>query len=78
MAEEIQHPDAVLAPPSEQIHLPEPSHLPWLMAFGLMLTVTGVVLSIVLVIIGGTIFLITLVRWIRQTRDEMGQLPLEH
>ena len=78
MAEEIQQPDGALAPPSEQIHLPEPSHLPWLMAFGLMLTVTGVVLSIVLVIIGATIFLITLVRWIRQTREEMGQLPLEH
>ena len=78
MAEEIQQPEGALAPPSEQIHLPEPSHLPWLMAFGMTLMVTGVVLSIVFIIIGAIIFLITLVRWIRQSRDEMGQLPLEH
>ena len=78
MAEEIQQPEGALAPASEQIHLPEPSHLPWLMAFGIMLIVTGVVLSIVIVAIGAIIFLITLVRWIRQAREEMAELPLEH
>jgi hypothetical protein len=29
-------------------------------------------------VIGGLIFLVSLARWIRQTREEMSQLPLGH
>jgi hypothetical protein len=78
VAEQLEQPTGALSPPSEQIHLPEPSHLPWLMAFGITLAVTGVVLTFYMVILGAIIFLITLVKWIGQTRREMSELPLEH
>ena len=78
MADELEQPEGALPAPSEQIHLPDPSYLAPLMAFGITLMVVGVVLSIWMVIIGAIFFLITLVRWIRQTREEMAELPLEH
>ncbi len=67
-----------LAPPGEEIHLPDPSYQPVLVAFGIMLIVVGVVLSVVIVAIGAIIAAIALFRWIRQTREEMAELPLEH
>jgi hypothetical protein len=75
---DVEQPEGALPPPTEEIHLPGPSYLPPAMAFGIMLMVTGVVISIVFVAIGAIIFLITLVKWIRQTREEMRELPLEH
>jgi uncharacterized membrane protein len=78
MADELERPEGALAPPTEQIHLPGPSYLAPVMAFGITLIVTGVVLSPIFVAIGVITFLITLVKWIRQTREEMRELPLEH
>ena len=78
MAEEIDQQEHALPQPTEEIHLPEPSYLPPVMAFGVTLIVTGIVIGLPVLIAGAIIFVITLVRWIRQTRDEMGQLPLEH
>ena len=78
MADELEQPEGALPPPSEQIHLPDPSYLAPVMAFGITLMVVGVVLSIWMVIIGAILFLVTLVRWVRQTREEMAELPLEH
>jgi uncharacterized RDD family membrane protein YckC len=68
----------VLAPPSEEIHLPEPAFTPVVLAFGIAVIVIGVVLTWVLVAIGAVIALVALTRWIRQTREEMAELPLEH
>jgi hypothetical protein len=31
-----------------------------------------------LMVIGILIFLVAVIRWIRQTREEMAELPLEH
>jgi hypothetical protein len=78
MAEEIEQQEGTLPPPTEEIHLPDPSYLPAAMALGITFIVTGIVIGLPVVIVGAIIFLITLVRWIRQTREEMGQLPLEH
>jgi hypothetical protein len=64
-------------PPSEEVHLPEPSYLPALTALGITLAVTGVILTPVLVGIGLVIAVVAIVRWIRQTREEMAELPLE-
>jgi hypothetical protein len=47
-------------------------------AFGITIMVVGVIKSWVVVSIGAIIFLVALVRWIRQTRDEMSDLPLGH
>lgn len=67
-----------LAPPSEEIHLPDPSYEPVVLAFGVMVLVVGVVLTWIMVAIGAIIALVALVRWIRMTRAEMAELPLEH
>lgn len=67
-----------LAQPSEEIHLPDPSYMPVLLAFGTTIVVVGVVLTWVMVAIGLIIVLVALARWIRQTREEMAELPLEH
>ena len=78
MAEQLDQPEGALPPPSEEIHLPDPSYLPPLMAFGITLILVGIVLSPFVVAVGAIFFVITLVRWIRQTREEMAELPLEH
>ena len=78
MADESEQPDGALAPPTEEIHLPDPSYLAPVMALGITLMVVGLTLGLLVIIVGAIIFLITLVRWIRQTREEMAELPLEH
>ena len=67
-----------LPPPSEEVHLPEPSYLPALVALGLTIALLGVLFTWVLSVIGVVIFLVATIRWIRQTREEMAELPLEH
>jgi uncharacterized membrane protein (DUF485 family) len=70
--------DAQLPPPSEEVHLPEPSYLPALVALGVTLALVGVILTWVITGIGVVIAVVAIVRWIRQTREEMAELPLEH
>ena len=65
-------------PPGEPVHLPGPSYLPVIVAFGVTLIVSGVVILWVLSVIGVLITLFAVVRWVRETREEMGELPLEH
>ena len=77
MAEEIGH-SADVPPAGEPVHLPGPSYLPVLVAFGVTLAVVGVVISLILVVIGLLITGVALFRWIREARTEMGELPLEH
>ena len=67
-----------LAPPSEEIHLPDPAYTPVVLAFGITIVIVGIVLTWVMVAIGLIISVIALTRWIRQAREEMAELPLEH
>ena len=81
MADEREHihtggPEA--PPAGEVVHLPGPSYLPVLTAFGLTLAVVGVVLSLFLVAIGLVIVVVSVWRWIADTRTDMAELPLEH
>jgi hypothetical protein len=78
VAEEVEQPEGALPPPTEEIHLPEPSFLPPVMALGITLMVVGIVIGLPVLIFGAILFVVTLVRWIRQTRAEMAELPLEH
>ena len=78
MADESEQPEGALPPPTEEIHLPEPSYLPVIVAFGVTIAIMGVVFSWVMVAVGLLIFLIALFRWIGQTRREMSELPLSH
>ena len=78
VADESEQPEGALPPPTEEIHLPDPSYLPVIVAFGLTIAIMGVVFSWVMVAAGLLIFLIALFRWIGQTRREMSELPLSH
>ena len=72
MAERLE--GGTLPPPSEEVHLPEPSYLPPLVALGLTIALLGVILTG----IGLVIAVVAIWRWIRLTREEMAELPLEH
>ncbi len=78
MADEVRVSDPQAEEPGEAIHLPGPSYQPVVVAFGLTLAVTGVVLFPVVAVIGGVISLVALIGWIRDTRREISELPLEH
>ena len=75
---DIEAPEGALPPPTEEIHLPEPSYLPVVLAFGITIAIIGVVFSWVVVVLGAIVAVIALVRWIRLTRTEMAELPLGH
>ena len=67
------------APPvGEEIHFPQPSILPFLNAIGVTLMILGVTLGWVISVLGGLLFLATAVRWIRDVRRDMAELPAEH
>jgi hypothetical protein len=70
--------DGELPPPGEPVHLPGPSYLPVIVAGGVALMVSGVVVLWPLSVAGVVITLIAVFRWIRETREEIGELPLEH
>jgi type IV secretory pathway TrbD component len=80
MADDEQiHTGGPEAPPAgEAIHLPGPSFLPIVTAVGLTIVVVGVVQSWIIVALGVIITLVAVVRWIRETRQDIGELPLEH
>ena len=65
-------------PPSEEIHLPGPTYIPVVAGFGITLAVSGIVLSFIITAIGVIIFLWALVLWIRDTRRDIAELPLQH
>ena len=67
-----------LPQPTEEVHLPDPSYLPVLVAFGTWIVLVGVTVSWVIAGIGAVIVLVALTRWLRAARKEMRELPLEH
>jgi hypothetical protein len=78
MAEEVRVSEPQAEEAGEPIHLPGPSYQPVVLAFGVMLVVTGVVLFPPGAVIGGVITVVTLYLWIRDTRRDISELPLEH
>jgi hypothetical protein len=78
MPDEVQHHGEDAASAGEAVHLPGPSYLPVLTALGLTLALTGIVINWALVGIGVVITLVAVVRWVRETREDIGELPLEH
>jgi hypothetical protein len=78
VAQELEGGNGTLSPPAEEVHLPEPSYLPVVLALGITIAVVGVVLSLVLAALGLILTVVVIVLWIRQTREEMAELPLEH
>ena len=78
MPEQVRVSDPSAEEAGEAVHLPGPSYLPVVTAFGLTLTVVGVVISWVITGIGLVITVIAIGRWIGETRRETAELPLEH
>jgi hypothetical protein len=78
MAAEPETPTQGLPEATEQVHMPEPSYLPVMVAFGITLMLVGVVLSWILTIIGAVPFVVGVVLWVRETRADIAQLPLDH
>ncbi|HEX2015901.1 MAG TPA: hypothetical protein VGN69_04340 [Solirubrobacteraceae bacterium] len=69
--------DPDVPPAGEEIHLPGPSLLPLLTAVGITLMLLGLTLTGALIVAGGVLTLICLVRWVREVRAEVDELPLD-
>jgi hypothetical protein len=69
--------DPELPPVGEEIHLPGPSLLPLLTAIGITLALVGITTFIELTFFGGLLTLWCVVRWIKDTRREVNELPLD-
>ena len=67
-----------LPQPTEEVHLPDPSYLPVVMAASVWIFLVGVTISWIIAGFGALIFLVVLVRWLRSARTELRELPLEH
>ena len=80
MADEVHvhHAEAEADEAGEAIHLPGPSYQPVALAFGITLAITGAIIYVPISIIGLIITLVTLYLWIRDTRRDISELPLEH
>jgi Flp pilus assembly protein TadB len=79
MAERIAMPAEDAAPePGEQVHLPGASYLPAWVAFGITIALVGVIMNWVIVAIGAVIAIVAIARWIRETRQDISELPLKH
>jgi hypothetical protein len=79
MADEVHHHHGDDAPAAgEAVHLPGPSYLPVLTALGLTLGITGIVIWWPVVVIGASITIVVVWRWIRETREDISELPLGH
>jgi hypothetical protein len=69
--------DPEVPPAGEEVHLPGPSILPVLTGVGITLTLVGITTFIELTIIGGILTIGCVVRWIKDTRRDIDELPLD-
>jgi hypothetical protein len=65
-------------PVGEEIHLPGPSILPLLTAIGVTLALIGVTTFIEFTVVGVILTLGCIWRWVKDTRREVNELPLDH
>jgi hypothetical protein len=70
--------DTEAPPTGEEIHLPAPSLVPILNAVGVTLILVGLTITYYLTAVGALLFLVTLVRWIRDVAHDISELPAEH
>ena len=67
------------APPAgEEIHMPASSIIPLINAAGLALTIVSLTMNHILTVLGGVVFVISTIVWIRDTRRDIADLPLDH
>lgn len=64
-------------PAGEEVHLPGPSVLPALTAVGITLIFVGVTTFIELTAAGVLLSIVCVLLWVRDTRREIDELPLD-
>jgi hypothetical protein len=70
--------DPEVPPAGEELHLPGGSIQPVLLTFGITVAIVGVTTNVFLVIAGALLSIGVIVAWIRDTRRDIDELPLEH
>jgi Flp pilus assembly protein TadB len=78
MSADTEHSTAPVPPAGEEIHLPGPTIIPLVTAIAITLIVIGTTLGWWLSIVGGVILVLTVIRWIRDTRRDIDSLPESH
>jgi hypothetical protein len=69
--------DPEIPPVGEEIHLPGPTVLPVLTAVGITLALIGATTFIELTVVGVLLTLGCIVRWVKDTRHDIDELPLD-
>jgi hypothetical protein len=69
--------DPEVPPTGEEIHLPGPSVDPLLLTVGITVALLGVTTSLLIVAAGVLLSVWVTVRWIREARHDIDELPLE-
>jgi hypothetical protein len=70
--------DPQVPPAGEEIHLPGPTLQPLLLAVGIAFAIVGVTIGPVFWVPGVILSVLVIIRWIRDARREMAELPVEH
>jgi hypothetical protein len=71
--------DITGAPPAgEEVHMPAPSALPLINAAALAIAIVALTISWWVVAGALIVFLATAVRWIRDVKRDIAELPLDH
>jgi hypothetical protein len=65
-------------PAGEDVHMPAPSALPLVNAAALAIAIVSITLSWWLVGAAGLVFLGTTIKWVRDVRRDINELPLDH
>jgi hypothetical protein len=76
----VSAPEPETPPVGEEIHLPGPTALPFVCAIGLTMMVIGTTIGpdFIVSIVGLVIFLVTVVKWVGDTRRDISELPEDH
>ena len=69
---------APVPPAGEEIHPPGPTILPLVTAIAITLIVIGTTLGWYLSAVGLIVLVVAVVRWIRETRRDVAELPEAH
>jgi hypothetical protein len=69
--------DPEIPPSGEEIHLPGPTVLPVLTALGITLALVGITTFIEFTVAGVLLTLGCAIRWIKETRHDIDELPLD-
>jgi hypothetical protein len=70
--------DPEVPPAGEEVHLPGPSLLPFVLACAVTAGIVGITLGYVFWVPGVIVSVVVIVLWVRSTQRDIEGLPLEH